>query len=205
MNNKKILLILSFVSLIIAFSGCTKYNFKFQKSVDDSFESAKKVELLPLDKLVEVVIIADTNNYQFVDIRTPYQYSNGYILNALSLPIKSLYAENCEVFCNNDKIFLIYGENSTQARLAYSYLSQLGIKNIYALGGGYDYIEENIIKQFGVRSNSYDNEIAKYDYAKIIAQTSGSSAINSNSSSGAAPPIPIIKRKKKDGGVGGCE
>ena len=205
MKNKNILLIVGFVAVMLAFSSCTKYNFKFQKSVEESVESMQNAELLSLDKLIEVVVTVDTNNYQFVDIRNPHEFSNGHILNAVSYPLKNLYAEKCEVFCDNEKIFLIYGENVSQARLAYSYLKQIGVDNIYAVGGGYDFIVENIIKNFGVRSNSYDDEIAKYDYAKVIAQTSGSVVIGSDAGSNDAPPVTIVKRKKKDGNVGGCE
>ncbi len=201
---KNVFLAFFLVIFTATFSSCTKYNFKYQKSVAKSYKDMKIIKLFPLNKLVEVVVTADTNIYQFVDIRNPHQYVNGHILNAKSLPLKSMYGKNISIFCNNKKIFLLYGNDASEARLAYSYLEELGIKNIYPLGGGYNFIEKNIIKQFGVRSNTYDDEIARYDYAKVIAQTSGSSVSNSNAST-SAPPMPVIKRKKTATNVGGCE
>lgn len=200
---KNTLLIVIFVTVIISLSACSKYNFKYQKSVKDSFTEMKNVELFSIDKLIDVIITSDTITYQFVDIRIPHKFVNGHILNAVNVPLKSMNKNNCKVFCQKDKIFLIYGETPSQARIAYSYLTEMGFKNIYVVGGGYDFIENNIIEKFGFRSSVYDDEIARYDFAKVIAETSGSTVSNANTSS--APPPVVVVKKKKAGNVGGCE
>ncbi len=204
---KTIKLIVSVITLtvmMISFSSCSSNDFEYQKNIQESFVEAKNIDYLSVDKLAEIVLSSDTMNFQFVDLRTPHQYLNGHILNAISKPFKSLYGDECETFCNTEKVFLLYGNDASQAGLAFTYLKKLGVENIIAVGGGYDFINDNIIENFGIHTGTYNDEIAKYDFAQIVAETSGGSVGGSDNSS-APPPVIPVQRKNDGGNVGGCE
>ncbi len=192
----------TFVAVIILFLASCSNDYKYQISVNQTLDTAQNVQLLPLNEVVEIITTADTNNYVFVDIRTPHDYANGHLFNAINLPFKNLYGDNCKTFCQN-KTFLIYGKDASQSLLAYTYLLQLGIKNIYAIGS-YDFIKKNIIDEFSIHSDNYFDEDAKYDYAKVLAETAGGTTTNSESST-APPPVVPVQRNTGGGNVGGCE
>jgi rhodanese-related sulfurtransferase len=196
-------IILTIITILLL-SACQKQEYKYQLSISQTSDLIKNTKLLPLDRLVEIIIAKDTGHYQFVDIRNPHQYANGHLNKAINLPFKSIDKSNLSFLCNKNKKFLIYGNNASDARLAYIFLKQLGINNILPVGGGYDFIHKNIIQNFAIHSALYDDEVPKYDYAKTISQTTGISTSNSNSST--PPPAPImIKHRKTQANVGGCE
>jgi rhodanese-related sulfurtransferase len=201
MRNKiSFLLLISGIAMIIA--SCSN-DYKYQLSVNETFDTIKNIKPLPLNELVKIISTADTNNYQFVDIRTPHEYVNGHILNAINVPFKSLDEKNCKTFCDNKKVYLLYGKDASEALLANSYLLQLGIKNTYSVGS-YDFIKKNILDEFAIHSANYNDEDAKYDYARIIAEISGGSNTNTETTT-APPPVVPVQRNNSEGNVGGCE
>ena len=190
--------------ILLSLTGCTKYNYKYQQSVEETYQDMKNAEFFPLTQLAQIVVERDTDNYQFVDVRNPHEFANGHLYKAISLPLKDLYGKKLTAFCDNSKTFLIYGRDASEAMQAYLYLKQLGINNIKPVGGGYDFIYDKIIRSFGIHTGTYDDEIAKYDYAEVIAQTAGVSAGTGGSST--PPPTPVVvPQKKTEGSVGGCE
>ena len=198
---KKTYKLLPILGLILFLSSCSNGEYKYQKSVDDTFEVGKNISVISVDKLAEIIYGEDTVNFQFIDIRTPHDFNISHVTKAINIPISVLQGDNCETFCDNDKTFLIYGYEATDARLATSYLNQMGINNVLAVGGGYDFIENNILNQFGIYSNSYDDEIALYDYKTVIAETPKGNASTSNA--GPVSFVPVAR--KTEGATGGCE
>lgn len=194
------------LALIIGFTSCSDDKKDFQFDVPEAFEFAQNVEYVKLEKLVDIILSHDTVNYIFVDVREPHDYIKGHIVDAINLPLKSLHGENIKTFCEQNVIYLIYGYDGSQAALVYTHLRQLGIKNVAPLGGGYGYIYNNIINSFNVKSATYDDEDAKYNYAKIIAETSGLNVPDSSSNSASAPP-PVINVQNTDNNQssGGCD
>ncbi|MBN2664114.1 MAG: rhodanese-like domain-containing protein [Bacteroidales bacterium] len=194
------------VTFILGFSSCSNDKKEFKYSVPEAFEFAQNVKYLDIETVVDIILSYDTINYIFVDVREPHDYINGHIMNAINLPLKSLSGNNTKIFCQNDLIYLIYGYDGSQAAMVYTYLMQLGIKNVAPLGGGYDYIYNNIISSFNIKSATYDDEIAKYNFAKIVSETSGLGKADANGNSSSAPPPTIINVQQTDNvqSSGGC-
>lgn len=184
----------------IIISGCSK-NVKFQKSVMDSKEMIKETKVIEVDKLAEIIYSNDSTTYSFIDIRTPHEFSISHVKNAINIPLKVLNKDNCGIFCEKDMIFLIYGNSTSDAKIAVSFLKQIGIENVMAVGGGYEFIENNILKEFGIYSEPYDDEIALYDYKKVIQLTP-----KGNASSGNVGDVSFVPVTRKTEQVsGGCE
>jgi len=190
--------------LAVIFAGCGGNKYDYQMSVEDTFAQGKQMDLLPVEKLAAIILSQDTLNYQFVDVRNPHRFQDGHVDGAINLPLKGLYNHNLDAFCEADKVFLVYGEDASQARMAVSYLRQLGFDNVIAVGGGYGFIRKNIIENYTVHSATYDDEVAKYDYAKIVATTAGASVDQSQTAAPAPAAVVPVKRKKTES-VGGCE
>ena len=187
--------------LLIFVSACSSGDFKYKKSIYDTFEAGKNIPIISADKLAEIVLGEDTLNYQFVDIRNPHEFNISHVTNAINIPFDVLQGDNCKIFCEKDKTFLIYGNNTSEARIAASFLNQMGINNIMAVGGGHSFIQENIINQFGIYSDLYDDEIALYDYKKVISETPKGNA--GSSPTGDLSFVPVAR--KSEVAAGGCE
>lgn len=78
------------------------------------------------------------NNLQLIDVRTPKEYSKGYIANAINFPIaarkkfkKSLNA------LNKNKPLYIYCHSGVRSRRAGKILQRLGFTKIYDFKGGW--------------------------------------------------------------------
>ena len=102
---------------------------------------------------------------------------------------------------DTSKINILYSDNHDDACGPWMILKQLGYNNNRILLGGYN----NFIKAGSLNGKQnpkeYLDEIAKYDYAKVIKSVSGSAVIGSAKKK---KKITIKRKKKKQGAEGGC-
>ncbi len=192
---------------ILAFSSCSNSNKKtFVLTPQEAAKNAQYDAYVISPQLLADIYYSQekSSNYQFVDLRTPKVFENGHIDGAINIPFITITKnDNCKTFLNQDRINIIYGENTEQTLFAGYFLQQLGLKNYFIILGGYDFIKNNIIDHYNVYSAHYNPEIAQYDYAKIIAETAGN---NNYSISTSKPKVSApIKRKKKAAAGGGCD
>ncbi len=163
----------------------------------------KDQDIIAPEELADIILMG-SGNYQLIDLRTPHEFLVGHAEGAINLPAKNLLKEENLARLNQDgRTPLLYGNNSEQVYSYYILLKQLGIKNIKIAFGGYDFIKNNILDSYGVRSGSYYNERARYDYAKVVSEIAGSGAAPASTSSAPKPKKKVIKRKKKEV-AGGC-
>ncbi len=162
----------------------------------------KDQDIVSPEELADVVLMG-AGNYQLIDLRTPHEFLVEHARGAVNLPAKNLLKEeNLSLLNQGGKTPLLYGNNSEQVYSYYILLKQLGVKNIKIAFGGYDFIKDNILDSYGIRSGSYYSERARYDYAKVVSEIAGSGAAPATSSAPKAKKK-IIKRKKKEV-EGGC-
>jgi len=103
-------------------------------------------------------------NTTFVDLRNSGQFFVKHIEGALNMPlIKILDKENLELFDDESKTFVLYGENNLMANGPYLLLKQLGYENINVLVGGYsNYLNKG--KSYPEYCSNFDEvEKAVYD------------------------------------------
>ncbi|OFX16625.1 MAG: hypothetical protein A2033_11555 [Bacteroidetes bacterium GWA2_31_9] len=202
---KNIILLIAVIFTTIIFTGCggnktQTLNFSDNANYLKSFTS----NILTIEQLTKIVFTEDTLNFRLIDIRSPQQYKNGHLSNAINIPLRKLLNENFKEVFNQDKVVnVLYGNDDSQAFLAGTMINHYNLKNNWIALGGYDYIQNNMLNNFGIKSLSYNDETPEFDYAKIVAETSGAGA-SSTSSVGAPPPQPKAGNKKKKAG-GGCE
>ena len=85
------------------------------------------------DKACEVL----KNGGKLIDVRTPAEYSQGCLPNAISLPLQSIMAAD-NMFEKDDSLVL-YCMSGARTASAKQYLDQMGYKNVYDLGSFKNY------------------------------------------------------------------
>ena len=83
-----------------------------------------KVEEVDLDKIIE------SNNYTIVDVRTPEEYSEGHLVDAINIPYDQI-DENIDL--DKNKTILVYCRSGNRSGIAYDILEDLGFK-VYDMG-----------------------------------------------------------------------
>jgi phage shock protein E len=78
-----------------------------------------------MDKNAKVVI---------VDVRSPGEFKDGHIKNAINIPLESINSEPKELPDKNAEI-LVYCHSGRRSKLASDKLVELGYKGIYDFGG----------------------------------------------------------------------
>jgi len=149
------------------------------------------------------IIYENDSLYQFIDLRNAHDYLIGHLNNAINIPIhKILDSEYKDILNQDKKINILYYSDHCGACGPWMILKQLGYKNNKILLGGYDYVNDFILKEFSPLTGNYRNEKAKYDFAKIVKETAGAGSTTSTSKSSKRK---LVKKKKKKSGVdGGC-
>ena len=206
---KRYIKLLSISLALLVFTSCseTPSDAKYDLSPKQALQFVIKGDnILLLEQFADMVYRpADYSNVQFIDLRTPLEFDQGHLPGAINVPAKSLVnRDNCEVMLVNDKVNVLYGKIGDQAVEAGLLLKMVGINNFKIVPADWAYIQNNMLNEYGVYTGVFNNEKARYDYAKVVAETAGA-AVGGGSVAAPAPAKPIIKRKKKEAGGGGCD
>jgi rhodanese-related sulfurtransferase len=91
---------------------------------------------------IEVVEKADfkiliKQNYQLIDVRTPAEFSQGHIKNALNIDINSPNFQQLLSEMDKDQTILVYCAVGGRSAKAAKMMESLGFQKIYDLKGGY--------------------------------------------------------------------
>ena len=190
-----------FVLLVLfIFSACNK------EGAIEATESKKRcdVNTLTLDQITNLLYSKNLSDVQFVDIRDAHSYSMGHLPGAVNIPVSTFLDDKYFSRLDKDKVLMVYGDNSSVPRLISLLSSHYKIANMYVITGGYDYLRDKIIDNFGIYSGNYNDEEALFDYSKKLSEVSsraGSGAVKTTAAK--AAPTPVVKRKKKEVS-GGC-
>lgn len=156
------------------------------------------------EEFADIVLLKDTTNYQFIDVRSAHEFIGSHLPNAINIPLskKFLSEQNMQQLNQDKKMLVLFGKNSSQSVATFLLLKQLGFKNIKVALGGCEYSKGYLLNNFGMKTGPYNDEFPRYNYAKIVAETSGAGSA-SVSSSAPKPKKKAVKRKKK-AVTGGC-
>jgi rhodanese-related sulfurtransferase len=204
--------ILIFFILTTLFTSCNKevklnYTLSSEEILKLYIDGGKTNSKFTLseEEFADIILLKDTVNYQFVDVRSAHNYIESHLPHAINIPFtkKFLSDDNMQILNQDKKMLVLFGENTAQSVSTFLLLKQLGFKNIKVALGGYKYTKGYLLNNFGMRTGVYNDETPRYDYAKVVAETSGAGSVSANSSSAPKPKKKIVKRKKK-AVSGGC-
>lgn len=93
----------------------------------------------------EGISVVDSNNFeqqmkesssQIVDVRTPEEFSEGHIANAVNMDVTADGFEQQIETLNKEKPVMVYCKSGGRSARAASILKDKGFKNVYDLDGG---------------------------------------------------------------------
>jgi rhodanese-related sulfurtransferase len=164
--------ILAFLLLSLVLFSCTSENRK--KYAIDTHEALEdyisKKDIISVEKVANILLCKHEHIYQLIDLRTPHEFAHGHIDGAINIPAKNILDMDYYNILNQDeKINVLYCRGENQAANIYMVLNQLGFKNIKVALGGYDYLQNYVINQYGIKSGDYNDEKPKFDYLRLVA------------------------------------
>jgi rhodanese-related sulfurtransferase len=163
-----------------------------------------KEGIITPEKIVDLIYQPDSS-YQFIDLRSAPEYLKGHLPKAINIPVDRLFdKENEEILKQTDKINVLYSSDHSAACGPWMILNQLGYHNNKIMLGGYSYVNEFIIDKYAPMSGNFRDEKAKFDYSKIIGETSGINVNATNTENEKPANAPVVKKKKEGKSSGGC-
>lgn len=128
-----------FLTLIIYSCGNTSTvgNQDGNESTEVNSEMINKVV-----SQAEFKALLKTGDVQLIDVRTPEEYNEGYIPNALNI---DFYSEDFKAQLeklDKNKPVLVYCRSGNRSGQASELLNELGFKEVYDLEGGYSQWEK---------------------------------------------------------------
>jgi len=179
---------------------------RYRISTEEMLTEVQSYEDIVGPEKVMDILYGDDSLYRFIDLRSSHEYIKGHLEHAINIPIHKIFDKEYAKILNQDKrINILYYSDHCGACGPWMILKQLGYKNNKILLGGYDYVNDFILKEYSPMTGNFKNENAKYDYAKIVSETAGAGSVATQSSSNKpASSTPIKKKKKKVEEEGGC-
>lgn len=162
-----------------------------------------EVTTLTKNELVDLLYAKDLKGIQFIDIRTPHQYSNGHLPNAINMPMNDFFDKHEFEKIDKEATLIIYGEDASTPKMIALLAQHYTGSKMYTAGGGYDYIKEKILNGFGINSGIYDDEKTLIDFQKASDEIKSRSGITTKTKRKPTKRKKLIKRKKKSVS-GGC-
>jgi rhodanese-related sulfurtransferase len=197
-----IIVILLVAGYFLISPGEAQYTLTPTETLDEIITLEDEVFPEDLDYLLE----DPETQYFFIDVRTPYEYQNSHIQNAVNIPIHFfLDRENKKLFDQLEKdstTVVLYGRTQLDANKGWMFLKQLGYDNVKVLLGGYDYYTTGPLDLYDMPEiPDYLVEEPDYDFAAIMEEMSGGDFETITNQ----PEVIITTRKKKKNVVeGGC-
>jgi len=156
------------------------------------------------EQLADLLYSKKIDNVQFIDIRTPHQFSMGHLPGAINVPLKSFFDKKYFNKIPDDKILILYGNDASSPRLLALMYSHFNKANMSVALGGYHYIKSKILDNYGIYSGLYDDESPLVDYQQVINDIKSRSGIKITKNVKLKPSNkPVVKRKKEEVS-GGC-
>lgn len=113
--------IILFMLAVMLFTGC---------SAEVSELSYKQITTEAAARMM-----ADETNYIILDVRTPEEYAEGHIANAVNIPNETIGSNEIEELPDKSQLIMIYCRSGNRSKQAADKLVKLGYTNIVEFGG----------------------------------------------------------------------
>ncbi|PKP27550.1 MAG: hypothetical protein CVU06_01690 [Bacteroidetes bacterium HGW-Bacteroidetes-22] len=145
---------------------------------------------------------------QLIDTRPQNEFEKFSLPGAINVPFDAILSdEQAELFDQNVRTFVLYGNGTTQANEAWMLLRQLGYNNINVLRGGLNYWAEAILNPNPPAGITSNDDLARYNFRKGAGQALGGGEQPAGNdvkpTGGQKAPVQPPKGKKKKV-AGGC-
>ena len=90
------------------------------------------------------MMMEEETDYIVLDVRTPEEYAQSHIPNAINIPNEIIGSEEIEELPNKNQLILVYCRSGNRSKQASEKLAALGYTKIYEFGGINDWTGETV-------------------------------------------------------------
>ena len=118
------------VLAIFVLAGCNK------ETAENSYKQISMDEA--------VTMMAEETDYIILDVRTPEEFAEKHIPNAINVPNETIGNDDIPELPNKDQIILVYCRSGNRSKQASEKLVKLEYTNIYEFGGINDWTGKTV-------------------------------------------------------------
>ena len=127
---KQYIKILLSVLAIFVLAGCNK------ETAENSYKQ------ISMDEAVTMMV--EETDYIILDVRTPEEFAEKHIPNAINVPNETIGNDDIPELPNKDQMILVYCRSGNRSKQASEKLVKLGYTNIYEFGGINDWTGKTV-------------------------------------------------------------
>ena len=120
-----------FLLLLLFLAGCTASN-----------EQENSYRQISMDEAV--TMMEEESGYIILDVRTPEEYRERHITNAINIPNETIGSEDIQELPDRDQLILVYCRSGNRSKQASGKLAELGYTNIVEIGGINDWTGDTV-------------------------------------------------------------
>ena len=106
---------------------------KSNSTVTTNAAKTNEIRHVSMDDIVK--IMDENKNYVIVDVRTPDEYKEGHIPNAINIPNETINEAVYNKLKDKNQLILIYCRSGSRSRQAAYKMQKLGYTNLVDFGG----------------------------------------------------------------------
>mgnify|MGYP003541272152 FL=1 len=120
-----------FLLLLLFLAGCTASN-----------EQENSYRQISMDEAV--TMMEEESGYIILDVRTPEEFRERHIPNAMNIPNETIGSEDIQELPDKDQLILVYCRSGNRSKQASGKLAELGYTNIVEIGGINDWTGDTV-------------------------------------------------------------
>ena len=120
-----------FLLLLLFLAGCTASN-----------EQENSYRQISMDEAV--TMMEEESGYIILDVRTPEEFRERHIPNAINIPNETIGSEDIQELPDKDQLILVYCRSGNRSKQASGKLAELGYTNIVEIGGINDWTGDTL-------------------------------------------------------------
>ena len=120
-----------FLLLLFLLAGCTASN-----------EQENSYRQISMDEAV--TMMEEESGYIILDVRTPEEFSERHIPNAINIPNETIGSEDIQELPDKGQLILVYCRSGNRSKQASGKLAELGYTNIVEIGGINDWTGDTV-------------------------------------------------------------
>ncbi|MDO4474937.1 MAG: rhodanese-like domain-containing protein [Eubacteriales bacterium] len=123
-----------FLLLLFLLAGCTASNKQKNSYRQISMDEA-------------VTMMEEESGYIILDVRTPEEFSERHITDAINIPNEMIGTEEIQELPDKEQLIFVYCRSGNRSRQASGKLVELGYTNIVEIGGINDWAGDTVSEQ----------------------------------------------------------
>ena len=99
------------------------------------FKKTRKTQDIDLEEMNDI-IRNNNNNVVLLDVRSPQEFKEGHIRNAINIPLYEINIRLPRIIKDKSRIIIVYCLSGKRSKKAAIYIDKCGYKNVYNLRNG---------------------------------------------------------------------